>query len=80
MITPTGDSEADRHDAAFIAAANPETILALVEVCQAAQEVGDSNFRKLLELLGREGHDEAALRVLNFRKALAKLDNLGGTE
>lgn len=63
-------------DAAFIAAFNPEVTAALVEVAQAAQEVGDSNFRKLLELLGREGHDEAALRVLNFRKALAKLDNL----
>ena len=75
MISQEHPFNVKMKERADAAEAECERLRAVVE---AAKEVGDSDFRKLLELLGREGHDEAALRVLNFRKALAKLDNLEG--
>ena len=39
MITPTGDSDQDRTDAAFIAAANPLAVLALLDRIDELEQV-----------------------------------------
>ena len=71
------------NDAEFIAAANPSVVLALVEVARAAQGFADH--------VASEDHGDAEGEcfgcgqvwpcfVERLRDALAKLDNLGGTE